>query len=253
MTELMREIDRDFQAASGLTERRLYKIYYSHIHPFPLLVLGQNPGGETDGTDLAASDSYFENWEHDYVRFRHELGYSLAGPMCKLLACALETSSVDALRQIPATNIIFRRSRNTSRLNLKLHQAAVEAQPFLNRILQAVNPSTVLLISKTAYGLFVRHHCERKSLREDPSSRIFTPNGLREACVFLAARARVSALGREASLFMVGHPSKFAGRAEWPSVISVLRAGFRRVGISPLKSCAALREIEPIPSYGARL
>lgn len=112
----MREIDRSYQSTSGLADRRLYKIHYSRIHPFPLL--GQNPGGETDGTDLVASDSYFENWEHDYVCFRNCPQYSLARPMCDLLAATLQTDSIDTLRQIPATNVIFRRSRNTKALNL---------------------------------------------------------------------------------------------------------------------------------------
>ena len=55
----MEEIDLAYRTASGLADRRYYKLYYSHIPPFPLLVLGQNPGGETDGTDLAASDGFF--------------------------------------------------------------------------------------------------------------------------------------------------------------------------------------------------
>ena len=40
----MRDLDRDYCAATGLRDRRHYKIFYSHIHPFPLLALGQNQG-----------------------------------------------------------------------------------------------------------------------------------------------------------------------------------------------------------------
>lgn len=55
---------------TGITDRGLYKILSSHIHNFPLLVLGYNPGG-TPGADelMSASPSFFQNWEHDYVRF----------------------------------------------------------------------------------------------------------------------------------------------------------------------------------------
>ena len=76
----MVRLDTEFRAASGLTDRRFYKIFYSAIAPAPLLVIGFNPGGETDGTDLNASESFYENWEHDYVDFRsYGNAYKLAG------------------------------------------------------------------------------------------------------------------------------------------------------------------------------
>src|SRR5215831_14988280 len=109
MTQFMRDIDDEYRAASGISEHRYYKIYYSHIHRFPLLILGYNPGGETDGTDLSASDTYYENWEHDYVCFRNDSRYTVARPMCALLRSVLQTTSVNTLRQVPATNVIFRR------------------------------------------------------------------------------------------------------------------------------------------------
>jgi hypothetical protein len=80
----MRVMDAAFRKATGLSERRYYKIFYSHIHPFPLLVLGQNPGGETDGTDLVASETCFENWQHDFICSRSNPSYAMAGPMCRV-------------------------------------------------------------------------------------------------------------------------------------------------------------------------
>ena len=105
----MQKTEAAYRKQSGLSDRRDYKIYYSHIHPFPLLVLGYNPGGKADGTDLAASVTYYEGWEHDYVSFRNDPRYGLAFPMCALLAAGLQTTSVDVLRQVPATNVVFRR------------------------------------------------------------------------------------------------------------------------------------------------
>ena len=40
MQSHMEQLDAEYRAASGIADRRDYKIYYSHIHPFPLLVLG---------------------------------------------------------------------------------------------------------------------------------------------------------------------------------------------------------------------
>jgi hypothetical protein len=248
----MQEIDAAFRAASGISERRYYKIYYSHIHPFPLLVLGQNPGGETDGTDLAASDTYFENWEHDYLCFRKDSRYALARPVCALLAAALQTNSVDTLRQVPATNVIFRRSRNTEALNLTPAKAAEESAPGLRRIIETVNPRAVLLISNTAFKLFKAFHCEPRSIRENSAKQVFTPNGKANACIYLSAQARVLGLNRTLPLFMVGHPSKYAGRSEWPLVMEALSQGLQQCGISPIEE-HALVSVKPIQSYGTNV
>lgn len=252
MTQHMQEIDAAFRAASGISERRYYKIYYSHIHPFPLLVLGQNPGGETDGTDLAASETFFENWEHDYLCFRNDPRYALARPICALLAAALQTSSVDTLRQVPATNVIFRRSRNTESLNLSPAKAAEESAPALRRLIEAVNPRAVLLIANTAYKLFKKFHCEPRSVEENEQPQVFTPNGNANACIFRCAQARVLGLNRTVPLFMVGHPSKFAGRNEWPQVVTALRQGFQECGLSPIEQ-SALVSVKPIQSYGTNV
>ncbi len=252
MTNSMQKIDTEFRLQSGITERRFYKIYYSHVHPFPLLVLGQNPGGETDGTDLAASDSYFENWEHDYLCFRNDSRYALARPMSALLSAVLQTNSVDTLRQVPASNVIFRRSRNTAALNVSPVVAAKESAATLQKLLKVVNPSAVLLISTTAYKLFTRVHCVPHSIIENVGSRIFTPNGTSPACIFQTTRAQVVGLNRSVPLFMVGHPSKYGGRVEWPSVVDSLKQELQSLEMSPLKKTVLVR-LSSIASYGATI
>ena len=182
--------------------------------------------------------------------FRNDANYSLAGPMCRLLSYTLRTSSVDRLRQVPATNLIFRRSRNTKVLNMSPTKAASESAPLLRKILQAVNPRVVLLVSRTAYDLFVAEHCERGSIMKNAEPQIFTPNGRSNACIFLSAQARVKGLDRVAPLFVVGHPSKYAGRAEWPKVLDALRQGFEKCGICPIDESAFVA-VEPLPAYGS--
>jgi hypothetical protein len=253
MQSHMEQLDAEYRAASGIADRRDYKIYYSHIHPFPLLVLGQNPGGETDDTDLAASATY-ELWEHDYLCFRFDPRFGAAGHMCRLLAAGLQTRSVDVLRQVPATNVIFRRSRDTESLKLAPRKAAAETAPFLRKILIAVNPEVILLVSKTAYEIFREFHCEEGSVEEDPASRIYTPNGRHNACIFLSARARVRALGRPVQLFMIGHPSRYAARREWQEVTDSLSKALQRSGIAPIeKKTGALVSVKPIESYGTHV
>lgn len=248
----MQEIDAAFREASGISDRRYYKLYYSHIHPFPLLILGQNPGGETDDMGFTASDTYFENWEHDYLCFRNNSQYTLARPMCTLLSAALQTNAVDILRQVPATNVIFRRSRNTESLNLTTDKAAAESAPFLRQIIEIVNPRALLLISSTAYKLFKKFHCEPGSVKESATPQVFTPNGRSNACIYLSAQARVIGLNRTVPLFMTGHPSKYSGRSEWPQVVGSLGQGLRDCNVAPIEK-ASLVSIKPIRSYGTHI
>jgi hypothetical protein len=169
-----------------------------------------------------------------------------------LLAAATQTSSVEKLRQIPASNVIFRRSRNTKSLNLSAAKAAEECVPALRSLITAVNPRAVLLISSTAYKLFKTYHCELESVEEDDRPLIVTPNGKANARIFLSARGRVCGLNRTVPLFMVGHPSKYAGRNEWPEVVEALRQGFKECGLSPIEQSAFV-SLYPIHSYGTNV
>lgn len=249
----MQEIDAGFRAASGMADRRTYKIFYSHVHQFPLLVLGHNPGGETDGTDLAASDTFFENWEHDLVRFRLESRYALARPMCELLSHVLDSTSLDVIRQVPMSNVIFHRSRNVKHIRISPRLAAIEAKPFLEAIIQMVSPRAVLLIAKTAYDLFTKFHCVRGTVRSDSETRVFTPNGRYDACIHLSGNAALEATGQDTGLIMVGHPSKYSGREEWNSVLDEVRARLRSLGVSPIESTGALVQVPGLGSHGIQL
>ena len=197
--------------------------------------------------------AFFERWEHDYLCFRNDSRYALARPMSALLAAALDTTSIEVLRQVPATNVIFRRSRNTNSLNVSISKAAEEAAPFLQEIMVAVNPRVVLLISKTAYDLFVRFNCERGSIIEDADTKLFTPNGKRDACIFLSAHANVLGLPPNIPLLMIGHPSKYAGRSEWPRVVGSVKQALQRLEVSPIEKTGAVVDIVPMQSYGSIL
>jgi len=253
MTDLMRSIDDSYCSTSGLSARGDYKIFYSHIHPFPLLVLGLNPGGASDGPNLVASDSYFEQWEHDYPRFRETVGYALARPICQLLSTALATKSVDALRQVPATNVIFRRSKSINDLSTTQMAGAKEAKVAIERIIQVVDPLVILFISKTAYDLFTKIHCLRGTVSEEESSIIRTPNGVNSACIFLRARGFVNVVSRSVELLTVGHPSRYAVRGDWASVTSALRSTLEELGVSPIESAGVLVPIPHLPEYGETL
>lgn len=73
--ELMADSDRRYRIKSGLTERRHYSVFYSRIDPADAIVLGINPGGDprTWTAELLASQSLYENWEHEYVDCRYAI------------------------------------------------------------------------------------------------------------------------------------------------------------------------------------
>lgn len=250
-SEWMKNLDLQFQDVSGLRERRFYKIFYSQIHSFPLLVLGYNPGGKTDGSDLCASESYFENWEHDIVKYRNDSRYRMALPMCMLLSKCLGTRSVDDLRQVPVSNVIFRRSPNMSALKMTPKIAALESNPFVENIINEVNPRIILLISSSAYNLFVKYYCS--NVKEENDDFIFTPNGKNNACILKIATARINTTQSNARLIMIGHPSKYATRQEWHDVLDACIGEFAELGLQPIDKTDYLSDLECLPGYGNSL
>jgi hypothetical protein len=247
-TDWMQGLEREFQERSSFTERRYYKLFYSHLHPFPLLVLGHNPGGETDGTDLNASDGYYEAWEHDYVRFRYSPRYRLARPMCELLAWCLGTRSVNALQQVPVTNVIFRRSRDSGGLGVPRATAIAESKPCLEEMIRTVAPELVLLVSNGAYEIFTKHYC--RGMEPDLDDQILTPNGAHHARLYRSATARVEVIGQNVRLLCIAHPSKYSAGTQWPDALNLLRQEFVGAGLHPVESTPYLRPLGGLKGDG---
>jgi len=235
MIDFMESVETDFTSEFGLYTRDMYKIYYSHIHIFPLLILGQNPGGTIGKQYLSASTSYFENWEHDFVEFQNNNKYALAKPMCDLLHSVLQTNSDNIIRQIPFTNIIFRRSQNTEQLNTSLSKAVLETQPYLTKIIKYINPNNILFISKTAYDLFVKYYCKKGTICESQNKYVLTPNGRDNARIYSQGIGFVNCLDRNIRFYMVGHPSKYSSRKEWTLVTKYLLEEFITNNLSPME------------------
>jgi hypothetical protein len=243
----MREIEERYKVASGLTNRKFYKVYYSHIHPFPILVLGLNPGGVPDSTYLAASDSFYENWEHDYVKFWQNSQYTMARPTMDFLSAALDTNSANTLRQIPATNIIFRRSQSSDKLSQSVSKSFAETRPYLQELIEIVRPELILFISKTAYSHFTRKLCI--AVREEKEHEIKTPNGRSFSTLFLAATCYLPCLSRKVRLVTTGHPSKYAGRSEWPRALQAFQKELKKLNLCPLDSHKAIQRLESLPDH----
>lgn len=215
--EVMRAIDSEYRSHSGITESRLYKIFYSRIDPAPLLVLGVNPGGDPNDPDSlkSASKSFFEHHEHDYV----DCSYTIQRMMLPMLQHVLKARA-DQIRRIPKTNLSFRRSPGESHFKkyhgMSLLSGMKESKPWLNRIIKHVSPRMILLetmkpeIFATLYGRFKWSdaHSIADDLRADHRGTMVR--------AFSAKKLHVGVLDIAIPVVAIGHPS--VGSFSRPSV-----------------------------------
>ncbi len=213
--EWAREIEANFCQRANLSDRRFYKIFYSKIQPSRLMVLFENPGGESAGTDKRASE-YYENGEHDMVHYRNTPSYALAGPLFNYLS-----HLTDDVASVPMTNVIWHRSRRAADLRVPSAEAAEIAMPGLTAMLQRVTPE-VILCTNGSFKLFKRLYLSNVKEQID---EVTTPNGVRPARIFSWCNASLDCTGSHVRVIRIGHASKYASRKEWATVIqkSVVR------------------------------
>ena len=225
----MQALEDEFRASSGLADRRFYKIQYSHLHPFPLLALGDNPGGVPEGGALLESSTFYEKGQHDLVEYRANTGYPIAAGMYALLAGVLGTRDPDAVRRVPYLNVTFRRSQKKAALDVSAGQAARESAPVLAKIIRLVDPG-YLVVTRGGFEQFRGLHLGDACRLGDDT--ITTPNGSNTATVFEAFRGTLQATGKPVVIAVIGHPSKYARRVDtWAAVAKATREVLHREGL----------------------
>jgi hypothetical protein len=153
---LMREIEDGYRQASGLANRSMYKIFYTSIHPAPVLALGINPAGNPEnilpdgqrdriipGKRHAASESFYENNENDLIDCHWR-----ENNIVTLLQDVLSRDREGLRGRVVKTNLAFRRAgRGQIKKLHRMSMAAAmgEAKPFLARIISRVQPKVVIL------------------------------------------------------------------------------------------------------------
>ncbi|MDX2176670.1 MAG: hypothetical protein SF028_09370 [Candidatus Sumerlaeia bacterium] len=233
-TAIYQEFDSEFQSASGLKDRRLYKIQYSPLHRFPLLALGDNPGGISGADDLLESSTFYEDGRHDIVEFREHPRYHIAAGMFALFAAILKTRDLDAIRRIPYLNVTFRRSQNKATLDLSPAAAALESASVLSKIITLIDPSYIL-ITRGGFAHFKQLHLSSYHVLDNDT--ITTPNGSNTATIFETYEGVLKATGMTVPIAVVGHPSKYARRADvWVAVAKATAAFFERRGLREIVS-----------------
>ncbi len=155
--ELMRDLERRYQAASGLTDPLLYKIFFCQIRRADILALGINPGGLDpkdikNGTKTGASAGYYENNEHDLLDCSWAESW-----VRELFAPLVGGNREDVRRRVVLTNRAFKRTRREGDLD---NDAATQAQSFLEEIIEVVHPELILLIGGSLKGFSDRYCSE---------------------------------------------------------------------------------------------
>jgi len=255
----MEQIEAQYLSKTGMDrvhDRNRFKLFYSHLHAFPAMVLGLNPGGDPADPGLVhgASDRLYDRYEHDYLFYRNDSWYALARPMSHFLSEVMGTRRVDVLRQIPVSNVVFRRSaaseskgqtfRNLHGMTLR--DAFNKENDTLKQMVARVNPSVLFLVSPAAWELYKRL-CSDVQV----DAPITVANGSNRSRIFFKATAVMPFLGAERrTLLVTGHPSKFATRPEWADVIRECRRECERIGVAPLEAHPAIRKIPALDGYG---
>lgn len=217
-----RAIDAAYRAASGLTSRDDYKIFYSVLKPSWLMSIGINPGGRSEKWHEATEGGFYDEGNHDFVQYREDSGYALARPMHALLTTAMATSSPKVLCGVPHTNVSFRRSSRSQEVESKHVQ---EAAPFLTAIIDIVRPKVLVMIGATAFkyakGARTGFLKECHLLQE----AVPIPNGPHATMFFREYRAFLRHNGNPIHVIALAHLSTYADRYEpWNETLRLVDA-----------------------------
>lgn len=152
----MTDLDARFQRASGLSDRRFYSIFYSRLCRSAVMVIGIKPGGRTDGSHQLASQTFYEDWSHEYV----DMNYPIAAVMRPALMTALEISDFAQLRRVPKTNTFFHRAVGTDDFTREEYVAHVRmCAPFVDEMISFVDPKAIVLEGLAARENLVTQLC----------------------------------------------------------------------------------------------
>lgn len=135
--ELMRDVERRFQLASGLMSRDHYSVFYGPLARGGLLVINANPGGTPDNYQVV--DVY--KGRHEYIEGRNSGPTTRNG--AELLQYIVGSDDPESIRGIQVLNRFFRRS--PQRPNAREEQVYMaEARPFLEELIQYIQPEAIL-------------------------------------------------------------------------------------------------------------
>lgn len=197
--EMMADIEARYRAASGMQSRSGYSIFYGPLRRSRLLMVNANPGGTPDKFKIVD----VMRGEHEYVEGRNSCATTRNG--AEMLHHMVGSVSPNAIRDIQVLNRFFRRS--PGRPNLREERTYMaEAQPFLQELIQYVEPEAILFGGDAGVSLYAEAHAGRAL----PGLTVRGPNGANDAVYFREYRLELPYY-RPIPAYGVYHPSKMNG------------------------------------------
>jgi hypothetical protein len=207
--DLMRDVDSRFRAASGLRSRAHYSIFYGPLRRSRILMINANPGGSPSSYQIVD----VEGGEHEYIEGKHSGQTTRNG--AEMLMHIAGSSNPESLRGVQVLNRYFRRSPGVDKKSEQSHMK--EARPFLNELLNYIQPEAILFGGDSGVDIFARAH-GGTAIGGDP---IKGPNGSNEANYFREYELRLPEY-RTVAAYGVYHPSKM-NRVFRETVFPILR------------------------------
>lgn len=194
--DVMRDIERRYKAASGLTSRDDYSIFYGPLARSKLLMINANPGGTPDNYHIV---DVFAG-EHEYIEGRESGPTTRNG--AEMLQYIANSADPESIRGVQVLNRFFRRSRQ--RPDARTESSYMqEARSFLTELINTVEPEAILFGGDAGVSLFASAH--------GGSARggvpLMGPNGSSQATYFREYELRLPYY-RPVAAFGVYHPSK---------------------------------------------
>jgi hypothetical protein len=193
----MSDIESGWQQTTGLVDRADYSIFFSPCVPSPVMVLGANPGGSSSNftyVDVTLG-------QHEYIEGHGPTSQNFG----KLLLSSLDANSMEGIRGVVGTNVIWRRSPHMAELKMTPREAARETSQHLRKVIQYVAPQIVIFGGKSALDLFIASH---GADIVESGDALMGPNGSNSALYFGHYRIKLSYSSNVIDAFVVLHPCK---------------------------------------------
>lgn len=192
-------MEREFEEASGLRDRRYYSAFYSLPQRSPVLWMNLNPGGTvadhsnlTDAQLLAGGHEFFDG---------HGKTSQATGAFLRSIMPQMPDAK---LRSVQGTNVAWERSGKGRDIDL-LSAARITA-PHLTKFIRRVDPTIIFFGGAQARELFL----QTAEVTPIGSSTIILGNwGRAQARIFISQNLSIKSLGAVRSI-TVSHPSRGA-------------------------------------------
>ncbi len=189
-------LERDFEAATGISGRAFYSAVYSLPQQSPVMWINLHPGGAPEEHQVLSNEQLAQGL-HEFWHGHGRTSKATGAFLQQVFQCPF-----DKLRSVQGTNVAWERSPKGQDIDLRA--AAKRAAPFLLRYLKYSCPEVLIFGGSATFDLFV--DTQGASIAKE--HEVVRGNwGRSQARIFMATMLNVPGLGGIESI-TVSHPSR---------------------------------------------